>query len=82
MTIEEVIAEIEAGNSGMMSGGVASDVAAIEKALRSKGWVDVEAYSECGKATREFNLQKEGKKVNVLSAVFIGNFVDWNVRSV
>lgn len=47
---------------------------ALTSELYRLGWVDTQSYSYCTKATFESHLKKDGFKVNIISAQFLGPF--------
>lgn len=46
----------------------------LEALLAQTGWTVPKTYDHCSKASRESNWWKDGIKVNVLTANFLGTF--------
>ena len=47
--------------------------------LRRLGWRYRKTYSSCSKATYEDSLEKDGYRLNAVSASFLGTFSDYRV---
>lgn len=84
MKLEDVIEKIESAENGQWDGAGDAQAFMIRDILMDHGWISAEkdVYSECSKATTEFNLKKAGKKVNVVASCFMGNFIIWSVSNV
>jgi hypothetical protein len=55
--------------------------AKITAALRSEGYAHYQSHSACSKANFEETLHKDGKRVNIIQAYFLGEFTDIRVSS-
>ena len=68
--------EVDDGRESITVDGEGRQFASsLARYLEQHGWVEYETYSECSKATFEAHVQKGNRRVDIISAVFLGPFV-------
>jgi hypothetical protein len=68
--------KIDDGSTGMQVEEGGGFGRSLYQGLLSKGWVHAESYSECSKASFEAHLKKGNRRVEIISASFLGVFTD------
>lgn len=70
---------VTAPKNTQFDGADKNDCINLYNTFKLNGWKDSITYSECSKATFERVVEKNDVRVNMLSANFMGNFVQVSV---
>lgn len=83
--IIELAKQLEEGfHNGYFDGWSAEQAKDLVEALHGIGWETVpieQVHSVCSKAFYEVNIQKDGKRMNVVATNFMGAYVQCNITA-